>query len=305
MRSLIVHNLASGFGSSAIFEFMRELIGPSDECLVRTLGEGILVEDLLADAEEFDLVVISGGDGTVAGALYALRDRGVPTCVFPSGTANLLFNNLGCAPEPTAIAAACAAGATRRLDLGELSLADEAGGAASHGFAIMAGMGFDAELMATAAADKRTLGEAAYFTAVLANLRPSVSSFEVTVDGITHRCKGISCIVANTARIQGDIDLLPGCSMDDGQLDVMVLTTTDAVQLLRPIVAGLIDPVGDLIGRPGIKRFRGASIHVQSSVPLPVQCDGDPLDATVTSYEARCLPEANLIVIDPHSPYYA
>ena len=37
------------------------------------------------DGNRFDIIVVSGGDGTVTNALYALRNRGVRTCVFPSG----------------------------------------------------------------------------------------------------------------------------------------------------------------------------------------------------------------------------
>lgn len=303
MRSLIVHNLSSGFGSNAIFEFERELISDGDECVLRTLARGVPVSSALDDAGEFDLVVISGGDGTVTNALYALKDRGIPTCVFPSGTANLLFSNLGNAPEPAAIAAACRSLTTRALDLGEISWG-EGETRQSRGFGIMSGMGFDAQLMADASANKQTLGEAAYFAAALNNLKPVTATFTIEVDGEVHECKGISCIIANTAMIQGDINLLPGCRMDDGMIDVMVLASTDAVQLLLPIMAGLIDPQGNLLGRPGIAHYRGGSIRVTSSIPLPLERDGDTIEGAYTSYEARCLPGSNLMVVDEHSPYH-
>ena len=40
-------------------------------------------------------------------ACRALSGEAGGFCVFPSGTANLLFSNLGNAPEPASIAAAC------------------------------------------------------------------------------------------------------------------------------------------------------------------------------------------------------
>ena len=304
MRSLIVHNTESGFGSNAIFEFERELVGAGDECVLRSLGADQPAEEVLADAEEFDLVVVSGGDGTVTSVLYALRNRNVPTCVFPSGTANLLFNNLGNASEPAAIAAACREGLVRSLDIGEMRWTDEQGAEQAGGFGIMSGMGFDAQLMKSALDGKQALGEAAYFAAVFGNLNPTVSTFTITVDGTTYIREGISCIVANTAMIQGDINLMPGCRMDDGTIDVMVLATTDALSLLLPIAAGIIDPEGSLIGRPMIERFSGREIKVRSSEPLPLELDGDPTGDVVSSYEVRCLPGSNPIVIDEHSYYY-
>ena len=305
MRYLIVHNLGSGFGSNAIFEFERELVLEGDECVMRSLARGVPAGEALRDAEEFDLVVISGGDGTVTNALYALRNRGVPTCVFPSGTANLLFSNLGNAPEPAAIAKACLAMTTHAFDLGELTWTDAEGNTVSRGFGIMSGMGFDAQIMADARTGKQALGEAAYFAAALNNLQPQVVTFTIDVDGTVYERKGISCIMANTATIQGDINILPGCSMDDGLIDVMVLATTDTVQLLLPIVAGMLDPTGSVFGRPHIERFSGRHIVVRSSSPLPIERDGDVIEGLHTGYEAHCLPGSNQLVIDEHSPYHA
>ena len=304
MRSLIIHNIDAGFGSSAIFEFERELVSRGDECVLRALEVDMPVAEVLTDAEDFDLVVISGGDGTATNALYPLRNRNVPVCVFPSGTANLLFTNLGNAAEPKAIAQACLKMRPTPLDVGELRWIDETGTAHKQGFGIMSGMGFDAQIMESARAGKQTLGEAAYFTAVLSHLHPAISDFTITVDGVTHKCSGISCIVANSAIIQGDINVMPGCTMDDGKIDVMLLATTDAFQLLAPIFAGIIDPLGDLIGRPGIERFSGREIRISSSLPLPLQRDGDALGVTVTGYEASCIPSANQVIVDEHSPYW-
>lgn len=303
MRSLIIHNPGSGFGSNSIFEFERELLQRGDECVIRTLARRTPIAAALTDAEEFDLVVISGGDGTTTNALYALRGRSIPTCVFPSGTANLFFANLGNAPEPAGIAEACLNKQYVPLDLGELCLIKEDGTERRCGFGLMSGMGFDAQVMDSAKSNKQSMGEAAYFTAVLGNLKPTVSTFTITVDGKTYERRGISCMVANTSTIQGDINVLPGCRMDDGLLDVMVLATTAAAQLLIPILAGIIDPNGAVIGRPHIERFRGREIIVESSVPLPFERDGDTGVGLVKGYTATCLPSSNLLVVDKHSPY--
>lgn len=303
MRGLIVHNNKSGFDSSAIFEFARALVQSGDECMIRSLGHDTPIGDALADADTYDLVVLSGGDGTVTSGLYALRDRGIPTCVFPSGTANLLFANLGNASEPKAIADACHEHITSDLDLGELSWTDDEGTLHANGFGIMSGIGFDAELMMTAEQNKATLGEAAYFAAALSNLNPTKAEFTISVDGKVHHRTGISCIVANAAMMQADIMLSPGCTMDDGLLDVMVLEAPDTVRLLLPIIAGIIDPQGDFLGRPHVETFRGREIAIESSVPLPIQLDGDAMEGQVMGYRASCLPGACRIVVDAHSPY--
>ena len=77
-------------------------------------------------------------------AATALSPTGVPSLVFPSGTACQFFNNIGNAPEAAALAKACRAGRTVKVDMGELFWLDENGNEKLHGFIIIAGSGFDA-----------------------------------------------------------------------------------------------------------------------------------------------------------------
>jgi len=304
VRTLIIHNVKSGFGSDALFEFQRSLLGEGDTCVIRTLGGGQEAPQIIEDAKQFDLVVLSGGDGTVAGLLYALRYRGVPTCVFPSGTANLFFNNLGNAAEPLAIARACRAGRCAKTDLGEMRWHTTEGAPHTAGFSIMAGFGFDAQIMLDAVPAKQTLGEAAYFVAALSNPQPNIATFDIDVDGTHYQRQGISCLLANNAMIQAEIEVVPDCTMDDGMLNVVVLEVTQTAELIVPIVAGLLDKSGKTYGRPTIESFKGRHITVTSSEPLPLQIDGDAMDGLVTSYEADILAGANSLIVDKTSRYW-
>lgn len=304
MRILIVHNPHSGFGSDAIFEFERALVRDGDECVLRLLTpDPDADEAALQDAEAFDAVVLSGGDGTVSHGLYVLRDRSVPTCVFPSGTANLLAANIGNATEPTELAAAVRNGRTALCDLGELTWTTVQGVRCRKGFAIMAGTGYDAQLMHDAIPAKEILGEAAYFAAALANVRPEVYHFSVEVDGDLHEHDGIGCLVANNAMIQADIELSPDCSMADGLLDVIVLETDRAPKLLRPLVAGLVDPTGKGVGRPHLALYRGKHIGVTADKALKMEIDGDVISGDVHGWEADVLPGCSRIVVDSLSRY--
>ena len=302
MRTLIVHNAKAGFGSDAIFEFERSLLEEGDECVMRVLGPDFDMRGAVSDAESFDLVVLSGGDGTVASLLYELRGRDVKTCVFPSGTANLIFSNLSLPSEPHAIARACRKGAVARTDLGEISWTEN-GTENTRGFALMAGTGYDATLMKAAIPQKQTLGEMAYFTAALSNTRPEMVHFSITVDGRREERDGIACLVANNATMQRDIEIVPNCSMADGIIDVIILEMSDVMQMLIPFFSGIIDRQGKA-GRPFIEHFTGREVVVESSSPTPMQIDGDFVAASVTGYTARVLPSVNTLIIDPTSPYY-
>ena len=303
MRILIVHNLKSGMSSIDVFDFVHSLMREDDEIVIRGLDSNSQGEEELRDAESFDLVVVSGGDGTVTSLLYELRDRNVLTCVFPSGTANLVFENLANAPEPASIAKACRDGYFVRADFGEISWTDTDGNSDSRGFGLMAGSGYDAVLMREAIPNKQIIGEAAYFTAALANAHPKVEHFTITVDGETFERDGIACIVANTAKMQADIQIVPDCSMSDGKLDVIVLETSDAVQLLVPIFTGLFDKQAKG-GRPFIEHFSGSEIEVRSDSPIPMQVDGDTIPGMVMGYKAHVIPRCNKLVVDQASPYF-
>ena len=302
MRCLIVHNPRSGFGSDAVFAFERELVSAGDECVLRVLGDECDNEQLLADAESFDVVVVSGGDGTVSNLLYELRGRNVDTCVFPSGTANLLFANIGNSAEPSALARACRWDNVAACDLGEASW-EKDGRKVSRGFSIMAGTGFDAELMAAAAPNKKAMGEAAYFMAALADPKPKSIHYTIEVDGEVYEREGIACLVANNAMIQLDMEIVPDCTMDDGILDVIVLEASYTAELIRPLVRGLLDPKGKT-GRPTLETFHGRDVSITASEPVPMQVDGEVLGIEVTHWDAHALAGANNLIVDELSRYH-
>lgn len=303
MRTLIVHNPRSGFGSDAVFQFERALVKEGDECVLRMLDADFNPKDAARDAEDFDVVVASGGDGTAVGVLNALANSQIPVCVFPSGTANLYCANLGNAAEPQALARACRVGSTADLDLGEMTWTTTDGKSGSHGFAVMSGMGYDAQLMRAALPNKQALGEAAYYAAALENRHPQIVDFDIEVDGVAYKRRGIMCLVANNAMIQNDISIIPDCRMDDGLIEVIVVEIENAAQLVRPILHGIFDRSAKKTDRPHIESFKGKHIVVQASDPMPIEVDGEVCEGLVERYEARVMPGAARVIVDAMSPY--
>lgn len=303
MRTLIVHNPKSGFGSDAIYQFERALVRPGDECTIRQLNDEFDPEEAVRRAKGYDLVVASGGDGTVAAVLHALAGSGVPVCAFPSGTANLFCANLGNTPEPQSLARACRVGRLADVDLGMMRWTLEDGSQLERGFALMSGTGYDAQLMQAAMPNKAMMGEAAYYAAALANPRPQVVRFKITVDGEVHEHEGIMCLVANNAMIQGEIQIVPDCRMDDGYLDVIVVEISNAAELLGPLFFGLVDHEGNKLGRPRIRSYRGKRIVVEPSEPMPIEVDGEAEPGRAVRYEAWAMPGAVSVVVDPMSSY--
>lgn len=301
MRCLIIHNPASGPSSDEIFAFAHALATGGDEICMRFIGSGMEAADVTADARAFDRIVVSGGDGTVSNVLDCLHDTHVPILVFPSGTANLFFNNIGNAPEAAALAAACRRGKTKSVDMGELFWRDEAGDIQRHGFTIIAGSGFDAAIMQKAAPSKNEIGEIAYALAALATPEPPVAHFTIEHDGVVDEYDGIGCMVGNTAVIQNDINLFPDCRMDDGLIDVTIIRPAKTVELLPTLLAGVFDPAGKGLGRPQFTMFQTREVRITASPSLGMQFDGELIPNNSGVFGARVLPNCLDLIIDDFS----
>ena len=190
MKVLIVHNLLSGYGDGAIYDFIRTYLEDGDEVSIRAFGGNSTFEELLHDAQNFDFVIACGGDGTISAICYALRNTDIPILPFPAGTANLLALNIFSPNEPHALCKLVDEGLTLNFDIGEIETADK-----TFGFTLMAGCGYDQTIMHGAKKHKHLLGDMAYFEAAFTNPKPQVSHFTITIDGTTVECDGIGVVV--------------------------------------------------------------------------------------------------------------
>lgn len=302
MNILMVTNLRSGFGDSGLYEYVRELGSHRAEVTLRFLNEGADLQHLLRDAREYARVVAAGGDGTVSAVAYALRDTGIPVLPYPAGTANLIARNLGIPLDPAGLALATIAGRTVTIDLGELSISPRSGyGVRKQGFSIAAGAGFDAQLMEAAQPLKASLGEGAYIIGALQNLVPTVSRFRLNLDGRVVETEGIAVLLMNLARIQFDIAVTHGADAQDGLLEVVVLKPTSPAGLLPAVWAALLDRLREHPARPGLEIHTAASIEVFADPKLPLEYDGELLDAS-TPFSARVLPRAATFIVSEESP---
>ena len=292
MKLLIINNLASGFGEGAIYDFMRSFASDGTElCLRSTDGTTDLV-GLLHDARQFDAVVASGGDGTVAAVCYELRYTGIPVLPFPAGTANILTLNLASPNEPHALSKLVKSSRTLDFDLGEIEIQDK-----TFGFVIMAGAGYDAAIMHDAKPNKRLLGPMAYFSAAITNPLPKTSLFEITIDGKTIKREGLGILLVNFSKIQFDIAVTHENEPRDGAFGIVILKAENAFGLIPAVVAGLLDRGGDFPDRSGaLEIHRGSVLEISADPPMEVQYDGEATGLT-TPFRARVLKEATRLFV--------
>lgn len=292
MKILIVHNESSGYRGGAVYDFIRSLSLPGNEVTLRTFNRDNPWPEKLSDADNYDVVVASGGDGTVARVSYELRDTQIPIMPFPSGTSNALATNLFSASEPHALATQLLQMNTMDFDMGEISFAGE-----THGFSLVAGCGYDATIMDAAEQNKQLLGPVAYFQAAFLNPNPQKSHLTIEIDGEVHETEGLSVMVANFSKMQYDIALTHQNLPRDGLLDVIVLKGENAFGLIPPFVATLLDRNGAYPDRGDmVDIYQGSHVRVTADPPLPLQFDGDPCKH-ITPFEARLLPLSSRFVV--------
>ena len=293
MKLLIVNNLVSGYGEGAIYDYIRAFAADGDEVVIRSTDGSTDLRRFLADAEEFDAVIASGGDGTVAAVTYLLADTGIPILPLPTGTANLLAMNLASPAEPHALAKLTREGEIMDFDLGEIELAS----GERFGFSIMAGAGYDALIMQGAKPAKRLLGPMAYFTSALTNPLPQFSRFTIDIDGEVIESEGVGVLIVNFSKIQFDLPVVHQNLPRDGVFDVAVLHTRDAFGLIPALLASMLDRSGDFPDRTdALELHRGRTISVSADPPLPVQYDGE-VTALTTPFTVRMMPEAARFIV--------
>lgn len=226
-----------------------------------------------AAVEGADLVIVCGGDGTVREVCAELAGTGIPVGVVPAGTGNLLARNL---EIPLFIRAAidiALTGQDRAIDMVEV---DGDGLEPTH-FMVMAGMGFDAAIMEGVNEDlKKKVGWLAYVLSALKGLMFPAMKLEISVDDgpfTKHRAR--TCVIGNVGSLQGGMVLLPDATIDDGQLDVVLLYPRRFLSWI-PLVLRVLTRREHNAGE-SVARMTGRKVVVRASGEVPRQLDGDTI----------------------------
>jgi diacylglycerol kinase family enzyme len=193
----------------------------------------------------------------------------LPLAIFPLGTANVLAAEIGLPRRVAELARIAAFAPARPVWTGE-ALPD--GATEGRRFLIMAGIGFDAEVVERLdIALKRRTGKLAYVASIigrLAEYRPSI--YRALVDGMP--VEGASLVAAKAHFYGGRFVLAPKARLDDPTLQVVVFERAGRGAALGYMVA---------MGMGLLQRSRSLRVVPAKSVRLlepagtAVQIDGD------------------------------
>jgi diacylglycerol kinase (ATP) len=227
-----------------------------------------------------DLVFAWGGDGTVRRCMGVLAGTDACLAVIPAGTANLFATNLDIPMDIEEAVAVGLHGERRQLDVGSFS---------GERFGVMAGVGFDAEMIRGSEDLKERLGRLAYVWSGSRNLREDAFEAEIRVDGLDWFDGRATCILlGNVGDLFGGVTVFPDARPDDGQLELGVVTAEGLVQWARTLAR---TAAGDPTLSPFVRATRARKVKVQLDRKVRYELDGG--DRTkVRTFKAKVEPGA-------------
>jgi YegS/Rv2252/BmrU family lipid kinase len=225
--------------------------------------------ELAADAARGGRVVVTlGGDGLVGCVAGALRDvPGAVLGVLPGGRGNDFARVVGIPLDAEAACEVVAHGVPRSIDLGATG---------DRTFIAIASLGFDSDANRIANEAPARLGQLVYVYGALRALAAwKPATFMVEVDGERVEFTGWTVAVANCKAYGGGMLAAPDASLEDGELDVVMLARTSKLYLLRSVMPRVFK--GTHVNDPSVRVMRGAQVRVEADRPFVVYADGDPI----------------------------
>ncbi|MFL6741998.1 MAG: diacylglycerol/lipid kinase family protein [Sphingomicrobium sp.] len=232
-----------------------------------------------AAAERGDeLLVVGGGDGTVAAAASALVGTDTRLGVLPLGTLNHFARDLGIANDLDEAARLIASGVERRVDVAEMN---------GRIFINNSAIGLYPLMVIDRDVQRKRLGRSKRLAMIVASVR--------TLVRFNHRRLTLTVNEEDTARIDTPLlfvgnndyrlDLAAAGrrdSLDDGELCVLVMRKKTRRGMIAAAVRALVNRTrrDDMVQLDGVKRLRVASrrSHLAVSLDGEVVREAPPLD---------------------------
>jgi len=229
-----------------------------------------IARDIVRLRESADMIVLCGGDGSIASGAIAVMESGLPLGIIPLGTANDLARTLDIPMDLPGAADVIIAGQSRRIDLGSVN---------GHAFFNVASIGLSADLaQGLAPGLKKRFGRLGYAMAaarVLVKARPFTAT--IREKGNVVEVKTFQVAIGNGRHYGGGNVVEASAEIDDGHLDLYSLEMRNVWKL-----AGLLRSFRS--GTHGawdeVRTARCVEFDVTTRRPMPVNTDGELVTST-------------------------
>ena len=306
LAHLIFNPVAGKGDAQQDLALIQTLLEPHMNLQIQLTTPEVSAEHLAAQAvaAQADLVIASGGDGTVSAVAGALIGTEVPLGVIPRGTANAFCLALGIPSAIAPIRRACQVilfGKPKTIDAARCN---------GLPMVLLAGIGYEANAVNKASREsKDQWGALAYLMAGWQQLdEQRVFETEIELDGDVYHLRSGAITVANAAPPTSVLAQGGGkVVFDDGLLDVTIAVGREGSMTIPKklkIVTNLVRVMGSaLVGNtPAIENLvhvQAQRIKITAHPPQKVVIDGEVIHPD--SVEIVCVPQG-LTVILPAAP---
>ncbi len=283
MRAVLIINPTSGMSMMATVEGTPEVREATILATLRTYGIEAEVRHTTAEergaglaahaaAEQAEVVIAAGGDGTIHEVASGLIGTRSALGIIALGTMNNLAHSLNIPVDIEEACATIATGETMFMDVGRIN---------KQCFIEVAGIGLEAALF-PAAEQVKGLGVLSTLQGIFDGLRILLAykpaKLRISIDEQRRRpYRAIQVTICNSRYYGSQFELVPDALMDDGLLDVVIFKNFSKLEYLRHAIS--------IVQRkrpyqPKIIHRRVKSLRISTDHPMEIQADGLPLGET-------------------------
>ncbi|ASK62264.1 diacylglycerol kinase [Virgibacillus phasianinus] len=236
-------------------------------------GDGADYVDKIA--ENVDLLIAAGGDGTVneiINALCALQNRPI-FAIIPGGTSNDFSREIGISQNPLKATDQLLEQKVESVDVGKTN---------QQYFLNFWGIGLITEVSSAVDSDsKATLGRMAYYLRT-AQTVSDVDPFHLQVESEDYQFNGesVMLIVGNGTFTGGIQPFFPNGDVQDGLLDVLLIKET-SLQTFWSMIQSKMTP--EISNENGMIYFQTKRLSVSANPTQEIDCDGESHYSTPTT----------------------
>jgi len=294
-KARVICNPASGGGGYDPEKIRDQLEGLEVEW-IETEGP----DDAIGAAEEWraGLLIVAGGDGTINDVVNGLGRAGFPEGVtlgiLPAGTGNDLAATL-CIPEnPEHAEEVILQNRGRWLDVARV----RSEGIGERYFINVATGGLGAEISSVNDEElKKRWGKLSYLRASLEVAKDfEARKLKLYLDGEGHEVDAVNVAVGNCRYTGGGWPATPRANPEDGLLDVVIIETLGAGELLRLAPSSLAQ--SDYLDKDGVFFARARDVYVETQPPgLEFTVDGEVIGDEPAEFSV--IPHSLKVLVGP------
>lgn len=219
-------------------------------------------------AQQADLILAAGGDGTINEVANGLVGSDVPMAILPGGTANVLAMEMGMGGNMVRAAETLSSCIPERISVGRLEID---GG--ERYFLLMAGVGLDAHIVYHIDAGlKASLGKIAYWISGFGMVARMLPEFDTYIDG--ERVPTSFALATRVRNYGGDLNIAPTAHLLDRDFEFVLFRGRHAAVYLKYLSGVLFGGLSKIAGVT-IQRGDTASFEHPADTRVYVQVDGE------------------------------